>query len=136
MGAGAGLPYNRWENILGSLILQFRDAEDCWRPNTWVMVVERRPVFLLEMIEGQLYFTGPPSWGDHSRRMMLAWQASLVHFFLKLGLQEIRMTVPAYRSGEVTALERLGCCKEGVLAERSGTYYQYICRASTFLPVI
>jgi hypothetical protein len=136
IGAGAGLPYARWNNILNSLQLQFEDAEDSWRPHTWVMVVEGRPIFLLEEVGQQIYFTGPPSWGDHSRRMMLAWQASLVHFFIRLHRQEVRIVVQAYRQAELKALERLGCEREGLIRDKSGTHYLLVCRPEAFTPVI
>jgi hypothetical protein len=128
MGAGAGLPYTRWENILGSLELQFRDEEDSWRPHARVMVVEGRPVFLLEDTGDQVFLTGPPSWVDHTRRMTLVWQAALVYFFIQLRRSEVRMVVHAYRAAEVTAVERLGCTRESVYTDRSGMHYRYICR--------
>ena len=45
IGAGAGLPYATWGNILHSLRLQFRDEEDSWRPYAWVLVVEDSDFF-------------------------------------------------------------------------------------------
>ena len=136
MGAGTGLPYGRWNNIYESLLLQYKDEEDTWRPTTRVMVVEGRPVFLLEMVQDILFFTGPPSWREHPRRMMLAWQASLVYFFLRMGFQEVKVIVEEYQSGELIALERLGCRKESIVRHRSGSQYRFVCRVEDFMPVI
>lgn len=136
IGAGAGLPYATWGNILHSLHLQFRDEEDSWRPYAWVLVVEDRPVFLLESIGDQLFFTGPPSWGEHSRRMMLAWQAALVHFFLRLRRKEVNIAVQALRTTELNALEKLGCRRTGTFADRGGMHYHLSCRPEELCPVI
>jgi hypothetical protein len=136
LGAGAGLPYAAWGAILQSLRLQFYDAEDGWKPYAWVMVIEGRPVFLLESIDDQLFFTGPPSWADHSRRMMLAWQAALIYFFLRLGRDVVNVAVQAHRATEVKALQRLGCRKTGAFTDRSGTYFRLSCRREEFCPVI
>lgn len=136
MGAAAGLPYARWENILGSLELQFRDEEDSWRPQAWVMAVGDRPVFLLEDTGDQVFLTGPPSWGEHTRRMALVWQAALVHFFLRLQRREVRMVVQATREAEVKALENLGCRRESVYINGIGTHYLYVCRPDDLRAVI
>ncbi|MDO6433029.1 hypothetical protein Q4E93_20645 [Flavitalea sp. BT771] len=136
IGVGAGLPYAKWEKILGSLELQFRDKENCWRPQAWVMAVEDRPVFLLEDTGDQVFLTGPPSWGGHTRRMALVWQAALVHFFLRLQRAEVRMVVQASRAAEVKALENLGCRRESVYTDRSGTHYFYVCRPEDLRAVI
>jgi hypothetical protein len=136
IGVGAGLPYARWEKILGSLELQFRDEEDCWRPQAWVMAVGDRPIFLLEDTGDQVFLTGPPSWGGHTRRMALVWQASLVHFFLRLQRREIRMVVHITRHAEVTALENLGCRRESVYTDRNGTHYIFVCRPEDLRAVI
>ena len=136
IGVGAGLPYARWERILGSLELQFRDEEDSWRPQAWVMVLEDRPVFLLEDAGGQVFLTGPPSWRTHTRRMALVWQAALVHFFLRLQRTEVRMAVLATHEAEVKALENLGCRRECEYEDRSGTHYLYVCRPEDLRAVI
>jgi len=136
IGAGAGLPYSAWGNIHRSLELQFQDEEDCWRPYSWMMVVEDRPAFLLESIGDEVFFTGPPSWADHSRRMMLAWQAALIHFFLHLRRPEVCIVVQAHRAAELQALERLGCRRADTYTDRSGVHHRLICRPDDFRPVI
>ena len=136
IGAGAGLPYSAWGKILRSLELQFRDEEDSWRPYTWMLVVEDRPVFLLESIGDEVFFTGPPSWADETNRMMLAWQAALIHFFLHLRRQEVCIVVQAHRTAETQALERLGCRRTGMYTDRSGVHYRLHCRPEDLRPVI
>lgn len=136
IGAGAGLPYATWDKILHSLQLQFRDKENSWCPYAWVLVVEDRPVFLLESIADQLFFTGPPSWQEHSRRMMLAWQASLVHFFLRLGCKEVHIAVQEHRTTELRALEKLGCRRTGTFTDRGGTHYLMTCTPEELCPVV
>ena len=136
MGAGMGLPYAAWAAILESLRLQFHDEEHGWRPYALVMVVEDSPVFLLENVGDQLFFTGPPSWSDHSRRMMLAWQAALIHFFLRLRRTEVNIVVQAHRTTEIKALERLGCRRTGTFTDRIGAYHRFSCRPEELCPVI
>jgi hypothetical protein len=68
--------------------------------------------------------------------MALVWQASLVHFFLRLRRQEVRMVVHVTRHAEVTALENLGCRRESVYTDRNGTHYIFVCRPEDLRAVI
>lgn len=136
MGAGASLRYALWENILNSLQFQFQEQIGGWHSDTWVMVVQDQPIFILENAGQGISLTGPPSWKDDPHQMMLAWQASLVHFFLRLRLPEVSIVVQPNHTGEVIALERLGCLREEPAVDAIDDLLRFKCRPEVFMPVI
>jgi hypothetical protein len=122
------------------------------RVNTWVMTLNRRPVLCLTLLRltdqeitppfrksgcrHQLYLLASPSIHQNDRKLMLAWQASSVHAFLKMGLTCVQVHIHDSQTAENDALLMLGYYLVGISSEEYGTINVYECRREDFRPVL
>ena len=84
----------------------------------------------------QLYLLYPPSVRANSRKLLLAWHAATVFIFLRCGLEQVQVAVPASETSESEALLMMGYRLVETTTEGPETTYLYLCKREEFTPVV
>jgi hypothetical protein len=84
----------------------------------------------------QLYLLYPPSVRASSRKLLLAWHAATVFIFLRCGLEQVQVAVPASETSESEALLMMGYRLVETTTEGPETTYLYLCKREEFTPVV